>query len=172
MLTFLSLPILFIRWLIEKNCLYEGSKDYAVRGRSQTTFTRFVFFWPPTPLRLHFLWYKSLQKVGFLTTYPPSSCKRSLWMAPKPFWTLDPELLGEQAVFPSIYKLFFFHKLLEDRIACLSMMDMSLKKFSPYSEAPAATVIYSYKFHFENSQFQVSITKKMQFFLKKKGTKV
>ena len=22
------------------------------------------FFWPPTPLRLHFLWYKSLQKVN------------------------------------------------------------------------------------------------------------
>ena len=23
----------------------------------------FCFFWPPTPLRLHFLWYESLQKV-------------------------------------------------------------------------------------------------------------
>ena len=41
-----------------------------VRGRSQTTFTRFDFFQPPTPLRLHSIWYKSLQKVDFLTTYP------------------------------------------------------------------------------------------------------
>ena len=43
-----------------------------IRGRSQTKFTRFVFLWPPTPIRLHFHWYKSLQKVNFfLTTYPP-----------------------------------------------------------------------------------------------------
>ena len=35
-------------------------------------FTRFGFFWPPTPLHLHFLRYKSLQKVNFLTIYPPS----------------------------------------------------------------------------------------------------
>ena len=51
-------------------------------GRSQTTFTRFVFFWPPTPLRLHFLRYKSLQKVDFMTTYPPTLvnvvCERPL----------------------------------------------------------------------------------------------
>ena len=115
MLTYLSLPILFIRWLIEKNSLYQGSKAY--------TISLFVIL------------------------------------------NIGPKLLGEQAVFPSIYKLFFFsRKLLEHRIACLSMMDMSLKKFSPYSEAPAATVIYSYKFHFENSQFQVSIMKKMQIF--------
>ena len=53
-----------------------------IRGRSQTTFTRFVFFWPPSPLRLHFLWYKSLQKVDFFDHLPPSSCKRSLWMPP------------------------------------------------------------------------------------------
>ena len=41
-----------------------------IRGRSQTMFTKFVFFWPPAPLRLHFLWNKNLQKVDFLTTYP------------------------------------------------------------------------------------------------------
>ena len=39
-------------------------REFFVRGRSQTTFTRFAFFWPPTPLCLHFLWYKSLQKVN------------------------------------------------------------------------------------------------------------
>ena len=55
----------------------------SLRGRSQTTFTRFGFFWPPTPLRLHFLWYKCLQKVDFLDHLPPSSCKRSLWTPPK-----------------------------------------------------------------------------------------
>ena len=32
-----------------------------IRGRSQTTFTRFVLFLTTYPLRLHFLWYKSLQ---------------------------------------------------------------------------------------------------------------
>ena len=51
--------------------------------RSQTTFTRFCFFGPPTPLGLHFLWYKSLQKVNFFDHPPPSSCKRSLWTTPK-----------------------------------------------------------------------------------------
>ena len=52
--------------------------ELGVRGRSQTTFTRFGFFWPPSPLRLHFLWYESLQKVDFFDHLPPSSCKRSL----------------------------------------------------------------------------------------------
>ena len=39
-----------------------------LKGRSQTTLTSFCFFLPPTPLRLHFLPYKSWH---FLTTYPP-----------------------------------------------------------------------------------------------------
>ena len=52
---------------------------FLLRGRSQTTFTRFGFFWPPTPLRLHFLWYNGLQKINFFDHLPPSSCKRSLW---------------------------------------------------------------------------------------------
>ena len=54
-----------------------------LEGRSQTTFTIFVFIWPPTSLRLHYLWYKSLQKSGFLTTYPPPLvnvvCERITW---------------------------------------------------------------------------------------------
>ena len=41
-----------------------------IRGRSKTTFTRFGIFWPPIPLHLHFLWYKSLQKVDFF--WPPT----------------------------------------------------------------------------------------------------
>ena len=40
------------------------------------------FFWPPTLLRLHFLWYECLQKVANLDHLPTSSCKRSLWTAP------------------------------------------------------------------------------------------
>ena len=56
--------------------------NFHIRGRSQTTFTRFAFFWPPTHLRLHFLWYKCLQKVNFFDHLPPSSCKRSLWTPP------------------------------------------------------------------------------------------
>ena len=54
------------------------------RGRSQTTLTRFGSFWPSTPFRLHFLWYKSLQKINFFDHLPPSSCKRSLWTPPCP----------------------------------------------------------------------------------------
>ena len=49
-------------------------------------FTNYIYkiclFWPPTPVRLHFLWYKSLRKVDFFDHLPPTSCKRSLWMAP------------------------------------------------------------------------------------------
>ena len=52
--------------------------DRTTRGRSQTMFTKFVFFRPPNPLRLYFLWYKSLQKVDCFDHLPPSSCKRSL----------------------------------------------------------------------------------------------
>jgi len=62
----------------------EISWPFLYRGRSQTTFTRFGFFWPPTPLRLHFLWNKSLQKLNFFDQLPLSSCKRSLWMTPYP----------------------------------------------------------------------------------------
>ena len=62
--------------------MYFVIANVQIRGRSQTTFTRFGFFWPPTPLCLHFLWYKSLQKVDFFDHLPPSSCKRSLWTAP------------------------------------------------------------------------------------------
>ena len=53
-------------------------------------FTKLVFFWPPTPLRLYFLWYKSLQKLDFFDHLPPFSCKRSLWTAPYryPKWLL------------------------------------------------------------------------------------
>ena len=58
-------------------------KLISIRGRSQTTFTRFGFLWPPTPLRLHFLQNKSLQKVDFFDHLPPSSRKCSLWTAPK-----------------------------------------------------------------------------------------
>ncbi len=69
-------------------------RDRTIRGRSQTTFTKFGFFWPPTPLRLHFLWYKSLQKVNFFDHLPPSSCKHSLWKAPKRktlgFYSVEP----------------------------------------------------------------------------------
>ena len=58
-------------------------------GRSQTTFTNYVhklrwqnfgFFWPPTPLSWHFLWYERWQKVDIFG--PPTSCKRSLWTPP------------------------------------------------------------------------------------------
>ena len=52
------------------------------RGRSQTTFTRFGFFWPPIPLRLHFLCYKCLKRADFFYNLPPFSCKRSLWTPP------------------------------------------------------------------------------------------
>ena len=48
-----------------------------LRWRSQTTITRFGFFWSPTPLHLHFLWYNGLQKFDFFDHQPPSSCKRS-----------------------------------------------------------------------------------------------
>ena len=50
-------------------------------------FTKHVYkiwlFLTPYPLRLHFLWYESLQKVDFFDHLPPSSCKHSLWTAPK-----------------------------------------------------------------------------------------
>ena len=78
-------------WLVEKIMIILSSFfkffmnlcDEQLRGRSQTTFTNFDYFWPPTPLRLDFLWYKSLQKVYFFDHLPPSSCKRSLWTPPK-----------------------------------------------------------------------------------------
>ena len=71
------------------------------RGRSKTTLTSFWHFWPPTPLRWHFLPYKRWQKSTFIDylPVPPSSCKRCLWTTPYPkcatqmvsnFYTLSP----------------------------------------------------------------------------------
>ena len=80
-----EIPDLYQNWEISSNfcsLLQKHKLCFCLRGRSQTTFTRFGFFWPPTPLRLHFLWYKSLQKVDFFDHLPPSSCKHSLWTAP------------------------------------------------------------------------------------------
>ena len=48
-----------------------SKRSHLVRGRSQTTFTRFGFFWLPIPLRLRFLWYKFLQIVHFFGHLPP-----------------------------------------------------------------------------------------------------
>ena len=45
----------------------------------------FVFFWPPTPLRWHFIPYKSWQILTFLDylpSEPTSFCQCSLWMTP------------------------------------------------------------------------------------------
>ena len=62
----------------ERNLLklnHNKKRFFSLRGRSQLTFTRFVFFWPPTPLRLHFLWYKSLQKAGLLMGDDIETCR-------------------------------------------------------------------------------------------------
>ena len=44
---------------------------------SKGVFTNYVYkILPPSPLHLHFVWYKSLQKVNFLSDHiPPSSYK-------------------------------------------------------------------------------------------------
>ena len=54
-----------------------------IRGRSQTTLTRFLLFWPPTPMHWHFVWYNRWQKSEiFWTTYLPRLvnvvCERTL----------------------------------------------------------------------------------------------
>ena len=41
---------------------------------------------PPPPIPLHFLWYKSLQKVNFFDHLPPLSCKHSLEMEINKNW--------------------------------------------------------------------------------------
>jgi hypothetical protein len=70
-------------WIIAKKYILKWFQSFGLnsrllpclrfqfRGRSQTTFTRFDFFWPPTLLCLHFLWYKVYKKSIFLTTYSP-----------------------------------------------------------------------------------------------------
>ena len=56
----------------------------------------FGFFWPPTPLRLHFLWYECLQKVDILDHLPTESCKHSLWTPPnEDCWISNVEHLGD-----------------------------------------------------------------------------
>ena len=70
----LSLTIIFEVSYLQKlgpffdGSMYDFGKRYEddLKGRSQTTFTR-----PPTPLRLHFLWYNSLQKVDIFDHLPP-----------------------------------------------------------------------------------------------------
>ena len=79
LVNFLMLVDIFCVYLITKFLRDHSFKTSAcLRGHSQTTFTRFGFFGPLTLLRLHFLWYKSLQKVDFFDHLPRFSCKRSL----------------------------------------------------------------------------------------------
>ena len=63
--------------------------SYRLRGRSQTMLTKFWLFWPPTPLRWHFLWYKHWQKVDIFG--PPnldddSRLSLSRWREVYSFW--------------------------------------------------------------------------------------
>ena len=76
------LPVLQI-----KKLLFQSSSGLLIspckkRGRSQTTFTKFGFFWPPSPSAYIFYGMKVYKNSTFLATYPPSSCKCSLWLAP------------------------------------------------------------------------------------------
>ena len=68
--------ILVNEWYIFRYCISTVSSTVEcqidVRGRSQITLTRFWLFWPPTPLRWHFLSYENWQKgQHFWTTYSP-----------------------------------------------------------------------------------------------------
>ena len=68
----------FLWWNENRNTVLD-----TFRGGSQTTLTRFwLFFWPPTPLRWHFLPYKRWQKVKIFDYLPTSFCQRSLWTPP------------------------------------------------------------------------------------------
>ena len=66
----------------------EGKKENAKEGNCilgvvhKLRWQDFGFFWPPIPLRWHFLPYERWQKVEIFGPPTPSSCKRSLWMAP------------------------------------------------------------------------------------------
>ena len=44
--------------------------EFCIRGRSQITFTRFVFFWPPPSVYI-FYGIKVYKKSIFMITYPP-----------------------------------------------------------------------------------------------------
>ena len=53
-----------------RSAVERSGGEAPVRARSKGAFTNYVYkiwgvFLPPTSLRLHFLWYKSLQKVDF-----------------------------------------------------------------------------------------------------------
>ena len=58
--------------------------SFWIRGRSQTTFTRFGFFFDHLPPSVYiFYGIKVYKKVNFFDDLPLSSCKRSLWKPPK-----------------------------------------------------------------------------------------
>ena len=112
---------------------------WGIRGRSQTTFTRFVSFWQPNPICLHFLRYKSLQKVDFSDHLPPSSCKRSLRTPPirqiirgENRWDLSPNIFvschfdfswfGNSGIIINKFKFPFqtpLHKIVKDHLPYL-----------------------------------------------------
>ena len=88
----------------------------------------FGFFWPPTPLRWHFLWYECWQKWTFLDHLPTSSCKRSLWTTP---------YLGENKKSPLIPKI-QLNRPLPDTIVFLLLtkilISSSLKMWGRHAE--------------------------------------
>ena len=48
---------------ISNNWQFDGKICKQLGGVHKLRLQDFGFFWPPTPLRLHFLWYERLQKV-------------------------------------------------------------------------------------------------------------
>ena len=60
---FLKILYAFCDKKIQQNPFFRILFLCYVRGRSQTTLTRFCHFWPPTPLCWQFLWYERWQKV-------------------------------------------------------------------------------------------------------------
>ena len=53
-----NIPVDDFRYNAAELSLNGTGKYFLKRGCSQTTLTRFWLFWPPTPLRWHFLWYE------------------------------------------------------------------------------------------------------------------
>ena len=103
---FTSLSDIFIN-LESKNFEEDWRHVYCyqctVRGRSQTTFTRFGFFLTTYPCVDIFYGINLDKKWIFLDHLPTSSCKRSLWTAPNPFVYMLPNQFNFKFMLKKFY---------------------------------------------------------------------
>ena len=75
----------YVPHIRQNHATFQHKQQFAKGAVNKLRLQDSGFFWPPTPLHLHFLWYEFLQKVDYFGppgTYLPRFVNVVLWMTP------------------------------------------------------------------------------------------